>query len=165
MTSDTDTAPDTRRLLRESSRVAVILLFWLALSVPARPSISAGLIQAGILMAILYSVIRGVMLAQEYPPAIQTTDLKGIFIQNVRIAIPAGAWFLSGQIIYEVQDLWDTLGIPGAFTSPADGLAFVLNGAGVAVVLIYAIWVGLPYLRGEMSAEGPRQSVSRETND
>ena len=161
----TDTTLDTRRLLRESSPVAIILLFWLALSVPARPSISAGLIQGGVIMAILYSVVRGVMLAQEYQPAVQATDLRGILTENVRVAIPAGAWFLSGQIIYEIQNLWDTLGLPGAFTSPADGLAFVVNGAGVAVVLIYAIWVGLPYLRGEMSTEGSGPSMSPQTDD
>lgn len=165
MNPDTDTAPDTRRLLRESAPVAAILLFWLVLSVPARPSISAGLIRAGIVMALLYSVVSGGMLAQEYPPATRATEIRGILTENVRVAIPAGAWFLSGQVVYEVQDLWDTLGIPGAFTSPADGLAFVVNGAGVAVVLIYAIWVGLPYVRGEISPEDAEQSVTPGADD
>lgn len=142
--------PGTRRLLRESVPVAAILLFWLVLAVPVRPSISAGLIRAGIVMAILHTVVRAVVLVQELPPATQARDLEGILRENVGVAIPAGAWFLSAEIVYVVEGLWDTLGIPGAFTSPADGLAFVLNGTGVAVVLLYAIWVALPSVRGEI---------------
>lgn len=38
-------------------------------------------------------------------------------------------------------------GIPGWETSPADSLAFVFIGTGVAVVLLYAISVGLPRVR------------------
>lgn len=158
-------AQNTRRLLRESMPVAAILLFWLALSVPVEPSISAGLLRAGLIMAILYSVVRGVMLAQEYPPTSRATELEGILKENVRIAIPAGVWFLSVEVIYVVESLWDTLGIPGLFKSPADSLAFVLNGAGIAVVLIYAIWVGLPYIRGDVPTTESDLSGTAQTDD
>lgn len=157
--------PDTRRLLRESIPAAVILLFWLALSVPVRPSISAGLSQAGIIMTILYTVVRGVMLGQEFRPISQTTGLKGILRENVRVTFPAGAWFISAQIVYEIEGLWDTLGIPGAFTSPADGLVFVLNGAGIAVVVIHAVWVGSPYIHGEIETLETEQTASPQSDD
>lgn len=74
-------------------------------------------------------------------------------------------WFLSAQLVYVVEGLWDMLGIPGTFTSPADGVAFVLNGTGIAVVLLYAIWVGLPYVRGEIPAKENEPTGTRRADE
>lgn len=157
--------PYTRQLLRESTPVAAILLFWVALSTPVEPSISEWLIRAGIIMAILYTVVRSVILAQEQGPITQATHLQGLLEENVRVALPAGVWFLSAQLVYVVEGLWDMLGIPGTFTSPADGVAFVLNGTGIAVVLLYAIWVGLPYVRGEIPAKENESTGTRRADE
>ena len=146
--------PDTRHLLRESAPVAVILLFWVILSSLVQPAIATGLLRAGVIMALLYTIVRGVTLTRTHPPASQPDDLKGILRENVRVALPAGVWFLAAHLVYFIEQLWDMLGIPGWDTSPADSLAFVFIGAGVAVVLLYAISVGLPRVRGNAPNTG-----------
>lgn len=145
---------DTRRLLRESAPVTVILLFWVVLSSVVRPTIATGLLRAGVIMALLYTVVRGVALARTHQPTPQPDDLEGILRENVRVALPAGVWFLAAYLVYFIEQVWDVLGIPGWDTSPAEGLAFVFVGAGVAVVLLYAISVGLPRVRGNAPATG-----------
>lgn len=140
---------DTRRLLRASAPVAVILLFWVGLSSVVRPVVATGLVRAGVIMALLYTVVRGVALARTQPPTPQPDDLKCVLLENVRVALPAAAWFLAASLVYVIEQVWDTLGIPGWDTSPAAGLAFVFTGTGVAVVLLYAITVGLPRVRGD----------------
>lgn len=143
-----DSPLDTRRLLRESAPMAVILLFWVLLASIAPSSVGTGLLRAGIIMALLYTIIRGLAIAQHHVPTSQPTDVEGILRENVRAAIPAGIWFLVSQVFYFVEDLWDILGIPGWDTSPAGDLAFVFVSTGVAAVLLYAIAVGLPRARG-----------------
>lgn len=143
---------DSRRLVRESAPVAVILLFWVGLSTLARPVIATGLLRVGIIMALLYTVVRGLAIAQTQPPTDQPTDVEGILRENVRVALPAGIWFLSAHAIFVVEHVWDTLGIPGLGTSPAEGLAFVFIGAGVASVLLYAIAIGVPRARATTSS-------------
>lgn len=145
---------DTRRLLRESAPVAVILLFWVVLSSIAQPVIATGLLRAGIIMALLYIVVRGVTLAQTHPATSSPDDLEGILRENVRVAIPAGIWFLATHLVFFIEHVWDMFGIPGVATSPANGIAYIFTGAGVAAVLLYAIAVGLPRIRGTVSNTG-----------
>lgn len=145
---------DTRRLLRESAPVAVILLFWVMLASFVPAEIATGLVRAGVVMALLYTIIRGLAIAQIHEPTRQPTDVEGILRENVRVAIPAGIWFLAAQAIYLVEQIWDMLGIPGWDTSPAGELAFVFVGTGVAAVVLYAISVGLPRVRGIESTRG-----------
>lgn len=145
---------DTRRLLQESAPVAVILLFWVIFSSIVRPTIATGLLRADVIMALLYTVVRGVTIARTYSPISHPDDLKEILRENVRVALPAGVWFLAAHLVYFIEQLWDMLGIPGWETSPADSLAFVFIGAAVAVVLLYAISVGLPRVRGNAPNTG-----------
>lgn len=156
---------DTRRLLHESAPVAVILLFWVCLSSFVRPTIAAGLLRAGMIMALLYTVVCGVRLARAQPPTPQPSDLEGILRENVRILLPAGAWFLVAQLVYLIEHMWDLLGIPGWDTSPAEGLSFVFIGTGVAVVLLYAIAIGLPRVRGQVSSIGDDVAGSTTLTD
>lgn len=144
----------SRRLIRESAPVAVILAFWLGLSSVVRPVIATGLVRAGIIMALLYTVVRGVALARNHPPTPQPTDLEGIVRENLRVALPAAAWFLAAYLVFVLEQVWEMIGIPGVDTSPATGLAFVFTGTGVAVVLLYAITIGIPRVRGEMPDTG-----------
>lgn len=143
-----ESAIDTRRLLRESLPVAVILLFWVVLASFTPAEIATGLLRAGVVMALLYTIVRGLAIAETLEPTRQPTDVEGILRENVRVAIPAGVWFLAAQAIYLVEQLWDMFGIPGWDTSPAGEISFVFVGTGVAVVVLYAISVGLPRVRG-----------------
>lgn len=145
---------DTRRLLRESAPVAVILLFWVVLASFVPAEIATGLMRAGIIMAVLYTIVRGLAIAETLEPARLPTDVEGILRENVRVAIPAGSWFLAAHAIYLVEQLWDMLGIPGWDTSPAGEISFVFVGTGVAAVLLYAISVGVPRVRGIESTRG-----------
>lgn len=140
---------DSRGILRKSIPVAVILLFWVGLSSFVQPVIATGLVYGGVIMALLYTVVHGIRLARTQPAIPQPDNLKGILWENVRVAFHAGVWFLAAYLVYAIEQMWDTLGIPGLDTSPAAGLAFVFTGAGVAVVLLYAIMAGLARTRGE----------------
>lgn len=68
---------DTRDLLRESTPVAIILLFWVVLSSVVIHSIANGLLRAGVIMTLLYTVVRGVTLARTHQPTSQPDDLGG----------------------------------------------------------------------------------------
>lgn len=138
---------DTRDLLRESTPVAIILLFWVVLSSVVIHSITNGLLRAGVIMALLYTVVRGVTLARTHQPTPQLDGLEGVLRENVRVALPAGVWFLAAHLVYSIETLWNRLGILGSVTFFADLLSFIFTGAGVAVVLLYAISVGLPRVR------------------
>lgn len=143
---------DSRRLVLESAPVAVILLFWISISSFVRPVIATGLLRAGVIMALLYTVVRGLRIAKIQPLTDQPADIEGILRENVRVALPAGIWFLSAHAIFVVEHIWDTFGIPGLFTSPAEGLAFVFTGTGVASVLLYAIAIGVSRVRATTSS-------------
>lgn len=141
---------DTRRLVQESAPVAVILLFWVGIAILARPVIETGLLRAGIIMALLYTVVRGLTIAKTQPLTEQPDDVSGILRENVRVALPAGVWFVIAHAIFFVEYIGDTFGLPLS-TSWADELAFVFVGAGVAAVLLYAISVGVPRVRATTS--------------
>lgn len=144
---------DTRRLLRESAPVAVILLFWTVPGSFVRVDVATGLLRAGVVMALLYTAVRGVGLARTTPPTPQPRDVRALLRENARVALPAGAWFLAAHLTYVVEGFWDSFGLPGLFTSPAEELGFVFVGTGVATVLLYALAVGLPRVR-EGSTDG-----------
>lgn len=141
------TSLDSRRLVQESAPVAVILLFWMSISWFVRPVIATGLLRAGMIMAVLYTVVRGLSIANTLPPTNQPTEVEGILRENVRAVLPAGVWFLLAHAVFVVEGIWDMLGIPGVGSSPAEGLAFVFIGAGVASVLLYALSLGVPRIR------------------
>ena len=156
---------DTRDLLRESTPVAIILLFWVVLSSVVIHSIANDLLRAGVIMALLYTVVRGVTLARTHQPTSQPDDLEGILRENVRVALPAGVWFLVAHLVYFIETLWDRFGIPGSVTFAAEGLEFIFIGAGVAVVLLYAISVGLPRVRGNTPNKGNDMTGTAPADD
>lgn len=156
---------DTRRLLRESAPVAVILLFWTTLSTVAHPIVASGLHRAGLIMALLYTVVRGVALARRHTPTPAPETVVGILRENVRVVIAAGAWFVAAELVYVVERLWEDSDLPGAFTSPAEALAFVLAGAGVATILLYAIVVGLPRIRDSVTETGSGAAGATSADD
>lgn len=154
-----------RSLVRESAPVAVILLFWVGLSSFVRPVIATGLVRAGVIMALLYTIVRGVRLARTHQPTPEPDDLEGLLRENVRVALPAAAWFLAAYLVYALERTWTVLGIPGWDTSPAEVLAFVFTGAGVAVVLLHAITVGVPRIRGNAPGTGSNETGAAPADD
>lgn len=156
---------DSRRLIRESAPVAVILLFWISISSVVRPEIATGLLRAGIIMALLYTVIRGLTIAETHPSTDPPTNVEEILRENVRAAIPAGVWFFLAHAVFVVEHIWDTIGIPGVGTSPAGDLAFVFIGTGVAAVLLYAISVGVPRVRAPPITHGDDTVEGTPTDD
>lgn len=145
---------DTERLLRESGPVVAILFFWNVLSAMFHSPIQSGLFWAGVVMALLYVVVRGIVLAKSVPATPSYNDVGWTLQENVRIAIPAGIWFLGAHVLYSI-DVWEP--IPGLET-----LALAFSGAGVGVVLLYALAVGLPralndasHIRGDATDATP----------
>ncbi|MFB6172464.1 MAG: hypothetical protein ABEJ23_08005 [Haloarculaceae archaeon] len=146
-------APSTGTLLRESAPVAVVVGFWLVLSWFGRePAIATGVRYAGVLMGLLYAVVRGVRLADASAAHPAPSDAGELLAENVRVAVPAGAWFLAAVLVDFAAELWRPLVGVGLFTSPAAGLSFVFTATGVLTVVLYAVAVGLPRVRDEPSA-------------
>jgi len=137
----------TSRLLRESAPVAVVLLFWVLLSSLLPDVVTDAVLLAGVVMALLLVVVRGVALAAALPTVPAPDDTGAVLRENVGVALGAGVWFLAALVVYAAEGLWNLLGIPGAFTTPAPGLAFVFSATGVATVVLYAVAVGLPRVR------------------
>ena len=81
------------------------------------------------------------------------------------MALPAGAWFLTAQLVYFIEGIWSRVGLPGAFTSPADAISFAFTGAGVAVVLLYALSVGLSRVRGNALSTGQDTTETTSADD
>lgn len=156
---------DSGRLLRESAPVAAILLFWLVPAAVVQPVVANGLVRAGVVMALLYTVVRGVDLARHAPSTPAPETVEELVRENLRVAIPAAAWFALASAVYFVAHVWTLLGIPGAFTSPADGLAYVFTGAGVAVVLLYAIVVGITRVSNPERGPGPGPATRSPVDD
>lgn len=118
--------------------VAAILIFWNVLAVvAAEQGVGGSIRSAGIVMAALYVLLRGVALSSEVlPPA--TKNVIAVLFENARIAVPAGAWFLGAMVVY-VADGFLFLYNP---SETATALASAFAGAGLGVVGMYAVAAG-----------------------
>lgn len=140
---------DTSRLLRESAPVAAVVGFWVVLSWFGREAgIATGIRYAGVVMALLYTVVRGVRLAETTAQTPVPDDVGELLRENLRVAVPAGLWFLVAMLVGFAAELWNQLVHFGLFSSPADSLSFVFTATGVLTVVLYAVAVGLPRARG-----------------
>jgi hypothetical protein len=144
------------RLLRESLPIAVVLLFWTILSwpLPTPGAVAGPMRTAGVAMAALYVVVRGIALADgTTPPALE--DAATLVRENARVFVAAAAWFLAAGLVDAGGGLWDALDFPGLFTSPVDTLAsaFVLTGLGT--VALYAVTVGVAAVRDDNAGSRP----------
>ena len=63
-------------------------------------------------------------------------------------------WLLAARLVLLLAELWNGLGLPGLFRSPAPGLVFVLTTTEVLTVLLAAVAVTLPWLRSAGRADG-----------
>lgn len=155
------------RLLRESLPLAVITLSWVVVSwVAGHPLVGTGARYAGVVMAGGYAVVRGVALARESPGAdasladLPDGKLSGnAWLFATRLFPPdllrgylaavlaGGTWLLAARLVLVADGLWDGLGFPGLFQSPASGLAFALTATAVLTVLLAAVAVALSHVR------------------
>lgn len=143
-----------RRLAREGIPIAVILLFWNLLAVVVGPHEVGGAVRtAGTVMAALYVVVRGAGLSSKAVPPI-TGDPGAVLRENVRLAVPAGAWFLGSIVVFllgtAVRPQVHVLS--GAVTSLEGALA----GAGLGVVGLYAVATGFAAFEKDPSSEVAR---------
>ncbi|WP_128478853.1 hypothetical protein [Halorussus pelagicus] len=137
-----------KRMTLEALPVAAILLFWnLLAGVAEFQGVAGSVSSAGVVMAALYVVVRGVSLAEQVrPPAMGRVET--VLVENARLAVPAGAWFLAAVMAAAVERyvnevLW--------LLSP---VKTALAGAGLAVVGLYAVAAGYSALGGERAAGG-----------
>lgn len=125
-----------KRLAVEAVPVAAILLFWNLLATVAHVQNVGGPVRdAGLLVAGLYVVVRGVALSDlATRPA--TVDLEAVLRENARLAVPAGAWFVAAMVVGALES-W-ILEFGGVLTA----IRGALGGAGLAVVGLYVVAAG-----------------------
>jgi hypothetical protein len=141
-----------KRLAAEGLPVAATLLFWTAASwlLALDPTTAGAVRDAGVVMATLHVIVRGISLAPRVsPPSVR--DAGSVLRENARVAVPAGAWFVAAAAVHLIAQLWTDLRAPGLFVSSAEPIAFVLAGAGVGVVGLYAVAVATTVVRREAS--------------
>ncbi|WP_135825115.1 hypothetical protein [Halorussus ruber] len=147
-----------RRLIRESAPVAAILSFWNLLAVVTQQQhVGESVGSAGVVMAALYVVVRGVSLSSEALPPV-TGDVRAVVYENAQLAIPAGAWFLGAMVTNALGELLFAYGPPSFVSALASSLA----GAGLGVVALYAVAAGYRTLDGGRAAGG-RPPTDRES--
>jgi hypothetical protein len=145
-----------RRLVEESLPIAAVLLVWTVASwlVPVE-GVSGPVRDAGVVMAGLYAVVRGLALSDEVTaPVSVPADVASTLRLNVPAILAAGPWFLAGGLVHVGGSIYRLLPVVGGlYTSPAAPLARVCAGTGLAVVLVYAVAVGLPAGRAALSTD------------
>ena len=156
----------TRRLFTESIPIAVTVLFWVVLSWFANFSLIAnGVRYAGVTMALFLAVHRGLSLGQTLSSDPVTMDVEAVLRENIRVALPAGSWFLAAFIVYVIDSLWASVPLPGLFTSPANAFAFAFTVTGVATVVLYAAAVGRSSTRDDSSFSGNSTVTAISSDD
>jgi hypothetical protein len=135
-----------RTVLEESLPVAAVLFFWSVLAWPAGHGVESALDTAGLTMAALYVVVRGVGLSRRVT-APSFSGVDAVLRENVRAALPAAGWFVAASLVSAIESLWNGLDLPGLFVSPRGALVRVFVLTGVATVGLYAVAVGTAALR------------------
>lgn len=130
------------RLAEEGNPVAAILLFWyvLAIVVEFSSALSSTVGDAGIVMAGAYVVVRGASLSSEVP-SLETEGVEAVLYENARVALSASIWFLAAAPVYAIHQSYIYSDIVGA-------IAGALAGAGLGVVGLYAVAVGVATFDG-----------------
>jgi hypothetical protein len=144
----------TRRVLEESTSIALILLVWAVLSVLtyAVGTLQFGLQLAGLTMAVLYAVVRGVRLAPDADPAYDDPDAESVLRENGRALLAGAPWFavafVLAALIHGVVGF--DLVVPGPFALSrvaAGTFVQVFAVTGVVTVLLVAVATGTRALR------------------
>ena len=146
-----------KRLAAEAVPVAGILAFWNLLAWFVQHQNVGGPVRtAGVVMAGLYVVVRGVSLAPEVP-RFATDDVRLVLYENARVAVPAGAWFVAAMAVAAID------GSTGYGHSPVTTIvASALAGSGLGVVGIYAVAAGYRTLGGGNLGGGDTRATGNE---
>lgn len=140
-----------KRMATEGLPVAAVLLFWNLLAfVPGLQGVGGPVRNAGVLMAGLYVLIRGVSLSSHVLPT-TTGNLRGVLYENARVAVPAGPWFVAAMAVFAFDGHTYAYGPSWA----AAALGGALAGGGLGVVALYAVAAGYRTLGGGTAAGGP----------
>ncbi len=136
---------EPHQLLRDSLPIAVILTLWMILDIIFFQVIflplPGGFRWGGIVMALLYVVVKGVQRGREIS-APTPTDIRGILIENAQVLLVAGVWFVLAGIYYEFSHYRWVLG-PLWFLIPSTALgSFVFAATGVLTVVYCAVALG-----------------------
>jgi hypothetical protein len=139
----------SRRVFVDSLPIAAILLFWVLVSwLGAHPLLGTGARIAGLVMALTYAVVKGFASAPHAHSPSALADVGSVLRINGLALLAAVGWFIGARVIIFAEQAWSELALPGAFTSPADGLAFAFTATGVVTIVLYAVTLGTALLRG-----------------
>ncbi len=142
----------SRRIAVETAPAALALVCWGFLARLAPPGLSESLALIALVLALLYAVVRGRVLADSAPSRSIPADARALLVENLRAGLAAGVWLLAALSVYAIRGVWNALGAPGAFTDPSTWLANAFGGAALVAVVIYAVarWTAM-----EQAAQRP----------
>lgn len=143
-----------QRVLTESVPIGAILLAWALLSAlaTASGSLQFAIQLAGLLMAALFALVRGVALAHEATPAYEDPTVEDVLEENGRAMLAGGPWFVLALVAAFLFRGGFGLGLSlfgrGDLLSRAfGGLVDVFAFTGTITVLLVAIATGTRALR------------------
>lgn len=123
---------ESLRLFEESLPVFVVVFLWAFLAEFALPGLRSELRTAGIVMALLYVVVRGSAIGRRGEAPDLPESVVETLRDNVRALVPALPWFL----------LVFALGVVEPYTGGPLFLVYVAATTGVLTVLLYAVTFG-----------------------
>lgn len=141
-----------RRVLTESVSIAVVLLAWGLLSAVAYgASVQLGIQVAGLVMAGLYAIVRGVSLAADASPAYVDSDVANVLRENGRAMLAGLPWFALAFalefLVRSVLHLEIVRSGPALVRTVFPTLVQAFAFTGALTVLLVAVATGTPAIR------------------
>ncbi|QLD89673.1 hypothetical protein HWV07_11820 [Natronomonas salina] len=130
---------DSFQLFEESLPVFAVVFLWTLLAVFARYDLGSGLRYAGLVMALLYVVVRGAAVGRSVETVRHPTSVVDGLRDSVRSLAPASPWFLLAFALRVGRDYT-------GFVLPSE-LVYVSSATGVLTVVLYAAVFGSARLR------------------
>ena len=130
---------DSFRLFEESLPVFAVVLLWTLLAVFARHDLRTGLRYAGVVMALLYVVVRGAAIGHGVETVGHPKSVVEGLRDSFRALVPAFPWFLLAFALRAGRAYT-------GFTLPRE-LVYVSSTTGVLTVVLYAVVFGSARIR------------------
>lgn len=130
---------DSVRLFEESLPVFAVVFLWTLLAVFARYDLGSGLRNAGVVMALLYVVVRGAAIGNGVETVGHPKSVVAALRDSFRALVPASPWFLLAFALRVGRDYT-------GFLLPRE-LVYVSSTTGVLTVVLYAVVFGSARLR------------------
>jgi hypothetical protein len=142
--------PNPRRIFVDSLPIAAILLFWVVISwLGTHPLLGRSARIAGLVMALTYAIVWGITSASHTRSPPEFAGLGSVLRVNGHALLAGVGWFVVARLVLFAEQLWNELAFPGAFTSPAEGLAFAFTATGVVTIVLYAVTLATSILRDQ----------------